>query len=123
MRISDWSSDVCSSDLAAKHANLIAAIDNMLLFRCVQLIRKVQQHNYTTAFFCNVSPNTFADRRFFQDFIQYLESCPDLAPSLVFELSQDELAEQADDAQLDLARLSAAGYGFCMDKKIGRANV
>ena len=101
---------------AAKHANLIAAIDNMLLFRCVQLIRKLQQHNYTTAFFCNVSPNTFADRRFFQDFIQYLESCPDLAPSLVFELSQDELAEQADDAQLDLARLRAAGYRFCMDK-------
>src|SRR3546814_13190558 len=88
----------------------------MLLFRCVQLIRKVQQHNYTTAFFCNVSPNTFADRRFFQDFIQYLESCPDLAPSLVFELSHDELAEQADDAQLDLARLRAAGYRLCMDR-------
>src|SRR3546814_4744858 len=81
----------------------------MLLFRCVQLIRKVQQHNYTTAFFCNVSPATFADRRFFHDFIQYLESCPELAPSLVFELSQDELAAQAEDAQLDLARLRAAG--------------
>src|SRR3546814_6718537 len=32
------------------------------------------------------------------------------------ELSQDELAMQAEDAQLDLARLRAAGYRFCMDK-------
>ena len=35
----------------AKDNGLITAIDNMLLFRCVQLLRKTQRHDYATAFF------------------------------------------------------------------------
>lgn len=100
----------------AKQNGLITAIDNMLLFRCVQLLRRTQRNNYATAFFCNVSPHTMADRAFFQEFVAYLESCPDLAPSLVFEFSQADLREFTDDATADLRRLAAAGYRYSMDQ-------
>ena len=96
----------------AKENSLITAIDNMLLFRCVQLLRKTQQQNYATAFFCNISPQTIADR----EFIAFLESCPELAPSLVFEFSQAEFRDFAPDALEDLRRLAAVGYRFSMDQ-------
>ncbi len=100
----------------AKENDLITAIDNMLLFRCVQLLRRTQRNNFSTAFFCNVSPNTMADRSFFQEFISYLESCPDLAPSLVFEFSQEHLRNLAPEAIDDLHRLAAVGYRYSMDQ-------
>ena len=100
----------------AKQNDLITAIDNMLLFRCVQLLRKTQRQNYSTAFFCNVSPHTIADRSFFPEFIQYLENCPDLAPCLVLELSQRDIGELTDEAAGDLRRLANAGYRLSMDQ-------
>ena len=66
----------------AKKSGLIKAIDNMLLFRCIQLVKKIQKHDYTTSFFCNVSPTTRADREFFQEFREFLERNDDLAPSI-----------------------------------------
>ena len=100
----------------ARENGLITAIDNMLLFRCVQLLRKTQRQNYATAFFCNVSPHTIADRHFFQEFIAYLESCPELAPSLVFEFSQADFQEFPHDAIQDLRRLAEVGYRYSMDQ-------
>ena len=76
----------------AKKSGLIKAIDNMLLFRCIQLVKKIQKHDYTTSFFCNVSPTTRADREFFQEFREFLERNEDLAPSIVFEFSQADIA-------------------------------
>ncbi len=99
----------------AKRAGLIKAIDNMLLFRCVQLIRKIQKHDYTTAFFCNVSPNTHSDREFFHEFMSYLESCDDLAPSIIFEFAQADVVARPDDAIEDVRRLGRIGYRFGMD--------
>lgn len=100
----------------AEQNDLITAIDNMLLFRCVQLLRKTQRHNYATAFFCNVSPKSTADRSFFPEFIQYLESCPDLAPCLVLELTQREINGLTDEVAGELRRLANAGYRFSMDQ-------
>ena len=102
-------------DLATDNG-LITAIDNMLLFRCVQLLRKTQRHDYTTSFFCNISPHTIADRDFFPEFILYLESCPDLAPCLVLELSQRDLSELPADVTADLRLLAKAGYRFSVDQ-------
>ncbi|HAA93955.1 MAG TPA: hypothetical protein DCS82_00915 [Rhodospirillaceae bacterium] len=100
----------------AKEKALSLAIDNMLLFRSVQLLQKAQQHNYSTAFFCNISPSTFGDRKFFADFIEYLESNRDMAPCIVFQLSQSDLAAHAEDASGDLQRLVDVGYRLCMNQ-------
>jgi len=100
----------------AKEKDLGLAIDNMLLFRSIQLLQKAQQHNYSTAFFCNISPNTFSDRQFFSDFIEYLESNRELAPCIVFQLAQADLAAHAEDAAGDLQRLVDVGYRLCMNQ-------
>jgi cyclic-di-GMP phosphodiesterase TipF (flagellum assembly factor) len=99
----------------ARAAGLTLAVDNMLLFRSVQLLQKAQQHNYSTAFFCNISPNTFADRKFFADFIEYLETNREMAPSIVFQFAQADLAEHAETAAPDLKRLVDVGYRLCMN--------
>ena len=56
-----------------KEKKLSLAVDNMLLFRSVQLLQHVHQQNYSTAFFCNISADTFGDRKFLSEFIEYLE--------------------------------------------------
>jgi cyclic-di-GMP phosphodiesterase TipF (flagellum assembly factor) len=48
----------------AEREGLVSAIDNMLLFRCVQLILRTQRRNYDTAFFCNISRESLADTSF-----------------------------------------------------------
>jgi cyclic-di-GMP phosphodiesterase TipF (flagellum assembly factor) len=99
----------------AKKSGLIKAIDNMLLFRCIQLVKKIQKHEYATSFFCNVSPTTRADREFFQEFREYLERNEDLAPSIIFEFSQADIAAHPEEVIEDVERLSKRGYRFCMD--------
>ena len=101
---------------AAKEKNLSLAIDNMLLFRSVQLLQNAHKQNYSTAFFCNISADTFSDQKFLSGFIEYLEINRNMAPCVVFQLSQDELAARADDTGQDLQRLVNVGYRLCMNE-------
>ncbi|PPR64235.1 MAG: Cyclic di-GMP phosphodiesterase YfgF [Alphaproteobacteria bacterium MarineAlpha4_Bin2] len=100
----------------AKKSGLIKAIDNMLLFRCIQLVKQIQKHDYATSFFCNVSPTTRADREFFQEFREFLERNEDMAPSIVFEFSQADIAAHPEEVIEDVERLRDVGYRFCMDQ-------
>ena len=100
----------------AKKSGLIKAIDNMLLFRCIQLVKKIQKHDYATSFFCNVSPTTRADREFFQEFREFLERNEEMAPNIVFEFSQADIAAHPEEVIEDVQRLSEVGYRFCMDQ-------
>jgi len=99
----------------AKNAGLLAAVDNMLLFRCVQLLRKLRRKDFSAAFFCNIAPTTLRDREFFQDFIAYMESHSELAPNLVLEFSQSDIDRDWDIVSRDLDRLGALGYRFSLD--------
>ena len=99
----------------AKQAGLVTAIDNMLLFRCMQLLRKLQRKDYAIEFFCNVSANTMSDREFLSDFVSYMESHVELAPSLVLELTQADLDERLTVIEPDLMKLGKLGYRFSLD--------
>lgn len=99
----------------ARRAGLSTAVDNMLLFRCVQLLRKVRRRDATTAFFCNISPHTLADREFFRDFIAYMENHRELASSLVLEMAQADFDRQRERLAPDLKRIAAMGYRFSLD--------
>ncbi len=99
----------------ARRAGLSTAVDNMLLFRCVQLLRRVRRRDATTAFFCNVSPHTLADREFFRDFIDYMENHRELASSLVLEMAQADFDAQRERLAGDLESIAALGYRFSLD--------
>jgi cyclic-di-GMP phosphodiesterase TipF (flagellum assembly factor) len=100
----------------AEREKLIAAVDNVLLFRSIQLLRKVQKKNRGMTFFCNISPHSLADKKFFDDFIEFLAENAELAPNLVFEFSQSMVANRDSGFDAHLDRLGAMGFRFSMDQ-------
>ncbi len=100
----------------AEREGLITAIDNMLLFRCVQLLRRSQSKNQNVGFFCNISPYTLADHTFFGEFVQFMSENAELAPNLIFEFAQSTIADRDDDIERQLSRLAAMGFRFSMDQ-------
>ncbi len=100
----------------AERAGLITAIDNMLLFRCIQLVRKIHHRNQDIDFFCNLSPHTLVDEDFFNDFVAFLEGNQELAPHLVFEFAQGDFARWSEIGARLLDRLAALGCRFSLDQ-------
>ncbi len=100
----------------AEQANLITAIDNMLLFRCVQLIRKIQRKSQNLDFFCNISSHTLADRDFFSDFLDFLDNNQELAGHLIFEFAQADFERWAEAGAGLLSRLSMLGCRISLDQ-------
>lgn len=99
----------------AEREGLVTAIDNMLLIRCVQLIRKVQRRNEAVDFFCNISSHTLGDDVFFSDFIEFLRSNRELAGNLVFEFPQNAYNSWDSSAGDYLRRLADLGCRFSLD--------
>lgn len=99
----------------AEREGIIAAIDNMLLIRCIQLVRKIQYRSEKLDFFCNISSHTLGDDAFFADFVDFLESNGDLAKHLIFEFSQSDYEAWDSGAAVYLRRLAELGCRFSLD--------
>jgi len=100
----------------AERAGLIAAVDNMLLFRGVQLVRRVQKNNAEVGIFVNISEHTLADVRFLREFVTFMAANRDLAPYLVFEFSQASVERHRDTGLKELDRLGKLGFRLSMDQ-------
>ncbi len=100
----------------AERFGLVTAIDNMLLFRCIQLLRKLRKANANVGFFLNISQRTLADRDFFREFINLMAQNAELAPAIVFEFSQKAWDSADNTLHRDLDRLAQLGYRFSLDK-------
>ena len=103
----------------AERAGLITAIDNMLLFRCIQLLRKLRQRNLELGFVCNISQHTLSDRGFFRDFIAFMHDNAELAGSIVFEFPQRAISAIGDNLRRDLDALARLGFRFSLDQVTG----
>jgi cyclic-di-GMP phosphodiesterase TipF (flagellum assembly factor) len=100
----------------AERAGLITAIDNTLLFRCIQLLRKTRERDLEIGFFCNISQHTLADRGFFHDFVRYMRANAELASSIIFEFPQRAVAMLDDNLARDLDELRRLGFRFSLDQ-------
>jgi cyclic-di-GMP phosphodiesterase TipF (flagellum assembly factor) len=100
----------------AEREGLIGAIDNMLLFRGVQLVRRIQKAQSDVGIFVNMSEHTLADTRFLREFVTFMASNKDLAPHLVFEFSQESIERHSDAALAELAKLGKLGFRLSMDQ-------
>ena len=100
----------------AEREGLIGAIDNMLLFRCVQLVRRVQRQKRDTGIFVNISEHSLADTRFFREFVSFVAENRELAPQLIFEFAQAHVARHGAAVMLELERLARLGFRFSMDQ-------
>ncbi len=99
----------------AEASGLIGAIDNGLLFRCVQLLRRTERRRPDLAFFCNVSGHTIADATFFPQFVEFLEQNSQLAQRLVLEFPFDGFLAHDAATRANLGRLMDYGYRFSVD--------
>lgn len=101
----------------AERAGLVAAIDNLLLVRCVQLVRRARRDQPDVGFFCNISSASLADADFFQDFIGFMaENRQQLAETLIFEFDQASIAAEDYMTRMNLQRLKGFGYRFSLDQ-------
>jgi cyclic-di-GMP phosphodiesterase TipF (flagellum assembly factor) len=100
----------------AERSGMITAIDNILLFRCIQIVRKLYDRNMSAGFFCNISPRSLADREFFKQFIALLAEHSAIASSIVFEFPQAAVERHDPELERDLDKLAALGFRFSLDQ-------
>lgn len=99
----------------ATPAGLMCVIDNLFLFRCVQIVRRLMKKHRDIAVFCNISADTLNDAEFFPQFMEYAEQNRDLAPHIVFEFAQKTVMKSTRDAQDNLRYLARLGFAMSMD--------
>jgi cyclic-di-GMP phosphodiesterase, flagellum assembly factor TipF len=99
----------------AEQAGMITTVDNMMLFRTVQLVRRVQAKNRAFGFFLNVLPATLADDQFMREFLDFLAATPTLAQSLVFEMRQSDF-NNLGKVEEKIQTLKDFGFVFSIDQ-------
>ncbi len=98
----------------AEAADLMPRIDNLLLLRCVQVMRRLQVKNRDIGLFCNIALGTLKDPRGFLQLSQFLDANRALAPQLVLEFKQSAWHAMGPFEQESLAVLREQGFRFCM---------
>jgi cyclic-di-GMP phosphodiesterase, flagellum assembly factor TipF len=99
----------------AENGGLMPAVDNLMIFRCVQVVRRLSNKNREVGLFCNVSASTLANGTMFQEVVDFLEANRALAPFLVFEFSQFAVRAMGPIEQECIATLADLGFRFSMD--------
>jgi cyclic-di-GMP phosphodiesterase TipF (flagellum assembly factor) len=101
---------------AAEPGGLVSAIDNLLLFRCVQIVRRLAKQERKVGIFCNISLASLADEVFFPQFLDFLSENRDTASGLIFELGQAAYEARGSVEARNMAKLADLGYRFSIDK-------
>jgi cyclic-di-GMP phosphodiesterase, flagellum assembly factor TipF len=101
--------------VAMRH-EMVPVIDNLLLLRALQFIRDTAEEDANRAWFCNITSLTLNDPRFMGDLVEFIAQNRALAPRLVFELGQADLASMSVDSLPVLDGLSHLGCRFSMDQ-------
>jgi cyclic-di-GMP phosphodiesterase TipF (flagellum assembly factor) len=99
----------------AGQAGLMSVVDNLLLFRCVQVLRRLAVKTREIGIFCNISGETLADAEFFPQFLDYMQANRDLAGLIIFEFSQADVLKAGPAGEKNLARLAEMGFALSMD--------
>lgn len=100
----------------AEPEGLVTAIDNLLLFRCVQIVRRLAKTDKKVGIFCNVSMASLADETFFPQFLELLSSNRDLAGALIFEIGQSAFDSRGSIEARNMGKLGELGFRFSIDK-------
>jgi cyclic-di-GMP phosphodiesterase, flagellum assembly factor TipF len=101
---------------AAEQAGLMSTIDNVLLFRCVQIVRKLMKQDRRIGIFCNLSPSALSDEQFFPQFLDFMRENRDLAGSVIFEIPLASFEARTSIEARAMAKLVDLGFRFSIDK-------
>ncbi|WP_319796741.1 EAL domain-containing protein [Nitrobacter sp.] len=108
---------VAASDFipAAEAAGLMGRIDNMVVVRCMEVLRRLQMRNKDASLFCNLAAATLGNRAAFGQCLDFLEANRALAPSLILEFRHSTLRNLGLTESEHLAALAQRGYRFSID--------
>ncbi len=100
----------------ARKEGLMTTVDNLLLLRCLQMLRDRKDQADDVPYIINISLDTLNDTGFMGDLVTFLSQNKNMARHLIFELPQDELENIAGDLAPVLDGLSRLGVRFSMDR-------
>ena len=100
----------------AEAGGLMPKIDNLVLFRCVQVVRRLASKNRDIGVFCDISGSTLNDPEFFPQLSDFMEANRALAPALVLEFAQSTLRAMGPIETESLAALADLGFRFSLDR-------
>lgn len=99
----------------AEQSGMMPLIDNIMLFRSVQVLRRLGERSSARGVFCNISVHSLVDAEFFPEFISFMEQNRSLADSLTFEFSQQMISACGPIEQESLQALASLGFRFSLD--------
>jgi cyclic-di-GMP phosphodiesterase, flagellum assembly factor TipF len=99
----------------AESIGLMPKIDNLAVFRCVQVTRRLLLKSRDVGLFCNLSAATLTDALMFRQFLDFMDANRALASSLMFEFTQEAYRGFGPIEHESLAALAERGFRFSMD--------
>ena len=99
----------------AESIGLMPKIDNLAVFRCVQVTRRLLLKSRDVGVFCNLSAATLTDALMFRQLLDFMDANRALASSLTFEFTQAAYRSFGPIEHESLAALAERGFRFSMD--------
>ena len=99
----------------AERQHLMPRIDNVMLVKCVQLLRRLGPESRLKGVFCNLSAQSLLDHDFFPELVEFMEENSTLADNLTFQLSQRAVLDLGADELAGLKTLGKLGFVFSLD--------
>ena len=100
----------------AEREHLMPRIDNVVLVKCVQLLRRLGPDSRLKGVFCDLSAQSLLDHDFFPELVEFMEENTSLAENLTFQLSQRAVLDIGDDELAGLKTLGKLGFVFSLDR-------
>jgi cyclic-di-GMP phosphodiesterase, flagellum assembly factor TipF len=100
----------------AQRGGLVPMLDNQVLLRCVQVVRRLGAKKRDIGLFCPIAGETLIDSEFFPRICKFLDANRAIASSLVLEFAQSTVRALGPLESKSLAALAEMGFCFCMDR-------
>lgn len=99
----------------AEAAGLMGRIDQSVILRSVQVLRRLMVRNKDVGVFCNIAPATLANPASFAQCLDFLDANRAVAASFVLEFKQSAFDRLGPVEREHLAALAQRGYRFSLD--------
>ncbi len=99
----------------AEAAGLTPRIDNLVIFRGVQVTRRLQLKSRDVGVFCNTSVRTLTDAAAFKQVLDFMDANRALAEALILEFTQSAYRNFGPIEMESLSALAERGFRFSMD--------
>lgn len=101
---------------AAEAGGLMPTLDHLMLFRVIQVARRLTAKNREAGLFCNIAGATLTDPEFSPQFLDFLTANKAIASSVIFEFPQRSWRSMGATEHENLAKLAKLGFRFSLDR-------